>query len=164
MIRDVPDPRFYMIPDSGNYRITDPDSGFGTGFWIWLMIRKYHYQIKSKLHRKNTLFTKWFSLIVHMYHASDSIFHRISDSGFYRIPKILSEFQISGIPVASLIMIYIYIIEGLKNRKYRLWGRLWGGKHAIHGNIWERVLMGFHYLKILKWFHDFYHPCTKSFG
>ena len=34
-------------------------------------------------------------------YVPDLISYRISDSGLYRIPKILSEFQILEIPVAS---------------------------------------------------------------
>ena len=87
-----------LTPDS------ESDSGFG--FRIWLLIRKYNYQIKSKLHRKNTLFTK---MIVHIYQhiiCLCSGFNFSPDFGFRIIPdsQNLSEFQISGIPVASLFL------------------------------------------------------------
>ena len=67
-------------------RISEPDSG--TGFGIWLLIRKYNYQIKSKFHRQNTLFTKMIFVIVHIYQHINFLcsgFNFSSDSGLYRI-------------------------------------------------------------------------------
>ena len=59
--RDVPDPRFYRISNFTGLLIRIRNLIPDFGFWIWRLIRNYNYQIKGKLHRKNTLFTKWFS-------------------------------------------------------------------------------------------------------